>query len=274
MEDLLKVENLRVHFLSAAPDRFAVDDISFSVGRGEILGLVGESGSGKSVTAMSICGLLPWDNVNATGSVTIEGKDLLHSNEKTLLSYLGDELAVVFQSPMSSMNPVMKIGPQVEECLRIHKKNMKKAERKAKAIEALKMVELADPETVYNKYPHQLSGGQLQRVMIAAAIINEPQLLLADEPTTALDVTIQGQILDLLIKLNKEKNISVLFISHNLQVVRKLCSRVIVMKRGKIVEQGNVEDIFHNPQHEYTKELIAAIPDRSHRLVDEVNYGK
>lgn len=266
MEELLKIEDLRIHFLDAAPERYAVDGISFSMARGEILGLVGESGSGKTVTAMSICGLLPRDNVDAKGTITLDGKDLLHSDEKTLLTYLGDELAVVFQEPMSSMNPVMKIGPQVEEALRIHTK-LSKAERKRKAIEALEMAELSDPETVYNKYPHQLSGGQLQRVMIAAAIINEPQLLLADEPTTALDVTIQGQILNLLIKLNREKNISILFISHNLQVVRKLCSRVIVMKRGKIVENGNVEDVFLHPQHDYTKELIAAIPDRSRRLI-------
>ncbi|MCQ2557554.1 MAG: ABC transporter ATP-binding protein [Oscillospiraceae bacterium] len=263
---MLKIEDLRIHFLDAAPERYAVDGISFSMARGEILGLVGESGSGKTVTAMSICGLLPRDNVDAKGTVTLDGKDLLHSDEKTLLTYLGDELAVVFQEPMSSMNPVMKIGPQVEEALRIHTK-LSKAERKRKAIEALEMAELSDPETVYNKYPHQLSGGQLQRVMIAAAIINEPQLLLADEPTTALDVTIQGQILNLLIKLNRDKNISILFISHNLQVVRKLCSRVIVMKRGKIVENGNVEDVFLHPQHDYTKELIAAIPDRSRRLI-------
>ena len=266
MEELLKIEDLRIHFLDAAPDRYAVDGISFSMARGEILGLVGESGSGKTVTAMSICGLLPRDNVDAKGTVTLDGKDLLHSDEKTLLTYLGDELAVVFQEPMSSMNPVMKIGPQVEEALRIHKK-LSKAERKRRALEALEMAELSDPEVVYNKYPHQLSGGQLQRVMIAAAIINEPQLLLADEPTTALDVTIQGQILNLLIKLNREKNISILFISHNLQVVRKLCSRVIVMKRGKIVENGDVEDVFLHPQHDYTKELIAAIPDRSRRLI-------
>lgn len=266
MSDLLKIENLRVHFLKAAPDRFAVDGISLTMYKGEILGLVGESGSGKTVTAMSICGLLPRNILTVEGSITLDGKDLLHSDEKTLRSYQGDELSVVFQEPMSSMNPVMKIGQQVEESLRVHTK-LSKSERKMKALDALRAAELNDPETVYNKYPHQLSGGQLQRVMIAAAIINEPQLLIADEPTTALDVTIQGQILELLKKLNREKKISILFISHNLQVVRKLCDRVAVMQRGKIVEEGMVEDVFLAPKHDYTKKLIAAIPDRKHRLI-------
>ena len=167
---------------------------------------------------------------------------------------------------MTSLDPVMRIGPQVEESLRFHTK-LSAAERKARALEAMAMAELPEPETLYRKYPHELSGGMLQRVMIAAAIISRPQLLLADEPTTALDVTIQAQILQLLRKLNAEQGMAILFISHNLQVVRRLCSRVAVMQRGYIVEEGLVEDIFRAPQHDYTRRLIAAIPTRDKKLI-------
>jgi len=164
------------------------------------------------------------------------------------------------------MNPVMRIGPQVEECLRVHTK-LTKAERKARALEAMDWAELNDPESVYNKYPHELSGGMLQRAMIAAAIIGKPRLLLADEPTTALDVTIQAEILELLKRLNREHNMAILLISHNLHVVRKLCTRVAVMQRGKLVEDRPVEDVFNAPGHEYTKRLIAAIPTRDRKLI-------
>ena len=266
MAEILSVKDLRVHFHNAAPDRFAVNGISFSINEGEIVGLVGESGSGKSVTAMCISGLLPPRKAERDGSITLDGSEIFRCSEGELLDILGEELGIVFQEPMTSMNPVMKIGPQVEESLRIHTK-LSKSERKQRALEALEMAELPDPERVYNKYPHELSGGMLQRVMIAAAIISRPKLLLADEPTTALDVTIQAQILELLKKLNRQNNMAVLLISHDLHVVRKLCSRVIVMKRGKIVEEGPVEEIFRNPKHEYTKALIAAIPTRDKKLI-------
>ena len=266
MAEILSVKDLRVHFHNAAPDRFAVNGISFSINEGEIVGLVGESGSGKSVTAMCISGLLPPRKAERDGSITLDGSEIFRCSEGELLDILGEELGIVFQEPMTSMNPVMKIGPQVEESLRIHTK-LSKSERKQRALEALEMAELPDPERVYNKYPHELSGGMLQRVMIAAAIISRPKLLLADEPTTALDVTIQAQILELLKKLNWQNNMAVLLISHDLHVVRKLCSRVIVMKRGEIVEEGPVEEIFHNPKHEYTKALIAAIPTRDKKLI-------
>ena len=266
MADILKIENLRVHFKDAAPDRFAVDGVSLSIREGEMVGLVGESGSGKTVTAMSISGLLPKEKAEFSGSITLDGKEIFDCPDADILGLLGDEIGIVFQEPMTSMNPVMKIGPQVEECLRIHTK-LSKEQRKARALEAMTGAELDDVETVYNKYPHQLSGGMLQRVMIAAAIISKPKLLVADEPTTALDVTIQAEILELLERLNRDHGMAILLISHNLRVVRKLCTRVAVMKRGKIVEDRPVEDVFRQPEHDYTKNLLAAIPSRDKRLV-------
>ena len=266
MADILKIENLRVHFKDAAPDRFAVDGVSLSIREGEMVGLVVESGSGKTVTAMSISGLLPKEKAEFSGSITLDGKEIFDCPDADILGLLGDEIGIVFQEPMTSMNPVMKIGPQVEECLRIHTK-LSKEQRKERALEAMTWAELDDVETVYNKYPHQLSGGMLQRVMIAAAIISKPKLLVADEPTTALDVTIQAEILELLERLNRDHGMAILLISHNLRVVRKLCTRVAVMKRGKIVEDRPVEDVFRQPEHEYTKNLLAAIPSRDKRLV-------
>lgn len=266
MAELLNVQNLRVRFRDAAPDRFAVDGLSFSMEEGEIVGLVGESGSGKTVTAMSISGLLPRNQVQTSGSITLDGSEIFRCSDAELRDILGEELGVVFQEPMTSMNPVIRIGPQVEECLRVHTK-LSRTERKARALEALEWAELSEPGTVYRKYPHELSGGMLQRVMIAAAIISRPKLLLADEPTTALDVTIQAQILELLKKLNREHGMAILLISHNLHVVRKLCTRVLVMQRGKLVEDRPVEEIFRHPEHEYTRKLIAAIPTRDKKLI-------
>ncbi len=266
MGDILNIRGLRVHFHNAAPDRFAVDGIDLRMPEGEILGLVGESGSGKTVTAMAVCGLLPKKSAEVQGSVTLDGHEILQCSEREMRSLQGSMVNVVFQEPMSSMNPTMKIGPQVEEALRVHTR-LRRAERRARALEAMAQVELPSPEALYDKYPHELSGGMLQRAMIAAAIINRPKLLLADEPTTALDVTIQAQILELLQKLNRETGMSILFISHNLHVVRKLCTQVAVMQRGHIVEENTVEGIFAGPQHEYTKMLLNSIPGRDRRLV-------
>ncbi len=266
MSEILRVRDLKVHFHTAAPDRFAVNGVSFSMAPGELLGLVGESGSGKTVTAMCISGLLPRKQAAVSGSITLDGREIFHCSERELREIQGDELAVVFQEPMTSMNPVYPIGPQVEESLRVHTK-LSAAQRKARALEAMDLAELPDPEKLYRKYPHELSGGMLQRVMIAAAIISRPKLLLADEPTTALDVTIQGQILDLLKKLNREQGTAIMLISHDLHVVRRLCTRVAVMQRGKLVEEGEVEQVFRTPRHEYTRSLIAAIPTRERRLV-------
>ena len=256
---MLEVKDLHVRFHNR--DRDAVGGISFGIADGEILGLVGESGSGKTVTAMSIAGLLPRKQWTYSGDILLNGQDLLHADRSLLRKLHGREIGVVFQEPMSSMDPLMKIGEQVGEVLRIHTALSAK-ERKAKVLQAMEAVELNDVEKVYRSYPHELSGGMLQRAMIAAAIVIEPSLLLLDEPTTALDVTIQAQILELLRRLNRELGISMLFISHNLKVVRKLCGRVAVMQRGVLVETGDTEQVYTNPQHPYTKHLIEAIPSR------------
>ena len=256
---MLGIKDLRVRFHDA--DHDAVRGISLTVADGEIMGLVGESGSGKTVTAMVVSGLLPRKRADVSGQVLLDGKDLLALDGAAMRKRQGCAISVVFQEPMSAMNPVMRIGPQVEEALRVHTK-LSAEERKERALQALRDVDLADAEAIYEKYPHQMSGGMLQRAMIAAAIISRPKLLLADEPTTALDVTIQAQILELLRRLNREMGMSVLFISHNLNVVRKLCTRVAVMEKGHIVETGPTEQVFHDPQADYTRRLIAAIPTR------------
>ena len=256
---MLEVRDLHVKFHNR--DREAVAGVSFTIRDGEILGLVGESGSGKSVTAMSIAGLLPRKKCEYRGDILVDGEDMLHADRALLRKVQGCKIGVVFQEPMSAMDPLMKVGKQVEEVLTVHT-DMSPEERKRRAIQALTDVELPDPEAVYDKYPHELSGGMLQRSMIAAAIISRPSLLLLDEPTTALDVTIQAQILKLLEKLNKKHSMSMLFISHNLNVVRKLCKRVAVMQKGVIVEEGRTDDVFFRPQHPYTKHLIECIPAR------------
>ena len=256
---MLEIKDLRVRFHDA--DHDAVRGISLTVADGEIMGLVGESGSGKTVTAMVVSGLLPRKRADVSGQVLLDGKDLLALDGAAMRKRQGCAISVVFQEPMSAMNPVMRIGPQVEEALRVHTK-LSAEERKERALQALRDVDLADAEAIYEKYPHQMSGGMLQRAMIAAAIISRPKLLLADEPTTALDVTIQAQILELLRRLNREMGMSVLFISHNLNVVRKLCTRVAVMEKGHIVETGPTEQVFHDPQADYTRRMIAAIPTR------------
>ena len=259
---MLEIRDLHVKFHTR--DREAVAGISLTIEDGEILGLVGESGSGKSVTAMSVAGLLPRRQCAYRGEILLDGRDLLYADRRELRKLQGKEIGVVFQEPMTAMNPLMKIGTQVEETLLLHTK-LSPQERKAAALRALDAVELPNPEEVYNKYPHELSGGMLQRAMIAAAIVSKPRLLLLDEPTTALDVTIQAQILELLQKLNQELGMSMLFISHNLNVVRKLCRRVAVMQRGVLVEEGDTQQVFHNPHHDYTKRLIAAIPTRKRK---------
>lgn len=260
---MLEIRDLHVKFHTR--DREAVAGISLTIHDGEILGLVGESGSGKSVTAMSVAGLLPRKQCAYSGEILLDGVELLHADRSVLRKVQGKDIGVVFQEPMSAMDPLMKIGRQVEEVLRIHTQ-LSREERKRLALEALEAVELPDPAAVYEKYPHELSGGMLQRVMIAAAIVSRPKLLLADEPTTALDVSVQAEILALLKKLNRESGMAIMLISHDLHVVRKLCSRVAVMQRGKLVEDRPVEDIFRNPQHPYTQQLIAAIPGRDRHL--------
>jgi len=262
---MLEIKDLHVKFHTR--DREAVGGVSLTLRDGEILGLVGESGSGKSVTAMSVAGLLPRRQCDYSGQVLLDGAELLHTHRDFLRKVQGKDIGVVFQEPMSCMDPLMKVGEQVGEVLRLHT-NLDKTDRYFVAVEALREAELPDPEAVYDKYPFQLSGGMLQRAMIAAAVICRPKLLLLDEPTTALDVTIQAQILELLKKLNREHGISMLFISHNLNVVRKLCGRVAVMQRGKLVEEGPTDQVWNHPSHEYTRQLIAAIPTRERRKED------
>ena len=259
---MLEIRDLHVKF--HVRSREAVAGVSLTIQDGEILGLVGESGSGKSVTAMSVAGLLPRRQCDYSGQVLLDGVDLLHAPRAELRKVQGKNIGVVFQEPQSCMDPLMKIGSQVEEVLCLHT-HMDRAERRKLALEALAAVELPDPEAVYEKYPHQLSGGMCQRAMIAAAIVARPKLLLLDEPTTALDVTIQAQILELLKKLNRETGMSMLFISHNLAVVRKLCARVAVMQRGVLVEEGDTDQVFLHPREDYTKRLIAAIPTRNRK---------
>lgn len=259
---MLEIQDLHVKFHTRS--REAVAGVSLTIADGEILGLVGESGSGKSVTAMSVAGLLPRRSCDYSGQILLDGTDLLHADRSFLRTVQGKEIGVVFQEPMTSMDPLMKVGEQVGETLRLHT-TLSKEDRYWCAVNALHEVELPDPETVYHKYPHQLSGGMLQRAMIAAAVVCRPKLLLLDEPTTALDVTIQAQILDLLKKLNREHGISMLFISHNLNVVRKLCTRVAVMQRGVVVEEGLTAEVYARPSHDYTRHLIAAIPTRTRK---------
>ena len=259
---MLEIRDLHVKFLGR--DREAVAGVSLSIRAGEILGLVGESGSGKTVTAMSVAGLLPRKQCDYSGEILLDGKELLHADRAELRNIQGREIGVVFQEPQSALDPLMKIGPQVEEVLRVHTK-LGREECRRQAVEAMAAVELPEAEAVYEKYPHQLSGGMLQRAMIAAAVIAKPKLLLLDEPTTALDVTIQAQILELLKRLNRESGVSMLFISHDLNVVRKLCGRVAVMQRGLLVEEGEAQEVFRHPRHPYTRRLIAAIPRRERK---------
>ena len=259
-EKLLEVKNLKTYFYTDEGVVKSVDDVSFDVEKGKTLGIVGESGSGKSMTAMAIAGLLRRHDMKKSGEILFEGTELLHAKRSLLRQYQGNDISMVFQEPMTSLNPVKRIGWQVEESLRLHRPEMTKQERYERAIESLRNVELDQPEKVYKQYPHELSGGMRQRVMIASAMICEPRLLIADEPTTALDVTIQLQIVKLLQRLNQEKKTSILFISHDLSLVKRLCHRIVVMNKGDIVEAGDTENIFYHPKDAYTKQLIDAIP--------------
>ena len=261
---MLEIKDLHVSFLEPEGDGEVIHGISLSMAAGELLGLVGESGSGKSVTALTVAGLLSRRKVRISGEVLFQGRDLLKCTRGELRKIQGKEIGMVFQEPMTSLDPLMKAGLQVEEVLRIHT-DLPAAERKARAIEIMGRVGLPRPEHYYEKYPHQLSGGQRQRTMIASALIANPALLLADEPTTALDVTVQAQIIELLKEINRDMGTGILFISHDLHVIRKLCTRVAVMYQGSIVETGPTEEVFNHPQDDYTKRLIAAIPTREKR---------
>ncbi len=264
---MLKVKELNIIFQDRGKPETAVKQLSFDMREGERIGIVGESGSGKTMTALAIAGLLMRKDVKKQGEILWEGKNILSFHNKELCQYRGKEMGMIFQEPMTSLNPVKKIGWQMEESLRIHEKFTKK-ERYERAIAQLMEVGLLDAKKVYHQYPHELSGGMRQRVMIGAALICNPKLMIADEPTTALDVTVQDQILQLLKKRNKEKKTGILFISHDLELVQKLCERVIVMHKGMIVEKGLAREVFTSPSHEYTKKLIASIPKVERRKGD------
>lgn len=265
MKDLLAIEHLSTHFHTPHGTIKAVDDVSLRVRAGEIVCIVGESGCGKSVTAMSVMGLVaePSGKV-AGGRIEFEGRNLLAMDKNELRTLRGHEMAMIFQEPMSSLNPVLPIGEQIMEPLIEHLKLSKKAAR-ARAIELIGQVGISRPEQIANAYPHELSGGMLQRIMIAIAISCGPKLLIADEPTTALDVTIQAQILDMLRRFKEESGMSILLITHDLGVVAEMADYVVVMYAGKVVEEGEVVELFTHPKHPYTKGLLRSKPIMNQR---------
>ena len=260
-EKLLEVKNLRVSYHTYAGEVQSVRGVSFTVNKGETVAVVGESGCGKSVTAKSIMRLIktPPAEIKEGSEIIFDGEDVLQFNEKRLCAYRGGEVAMVFQDALAALNPTMTVGNQIIENLRHHTKLSKK-EAKARAVELLRMVGIPQPESRVDQYPHEFSGGMRQRVMIAIALACEPKLLIADEPTTALDVTIQAQILELMNDLRKKLGMSIIMITHDLGVVAQMCEKIAVMYAGHIVEYGTTDEIFYNPQHEYTKGLINSIP--------------
>ncbi len=259
MAHLLEVENLQTHFPTRNGLVRAVDGVSFHVDPGELLGVVGESGCGKSITALSILRLIAPPGKIVGGEITFDGKNLLNLSEAEMRQIRGDDIAMIFQDPMTSLNPVFTVGEQIGEALRLHRKLSRKAARAA-AIEAMREVAIPDPARRLDDYPHQLSGGMRQRVMIAMALACDPKLLIADEPTTALDVTIQAQILELLNELRSHRELGVLLITHDLGVVAEVADRVAVMYTGRIVEESSVEELFARPKHPYTEGLLRSVP--------------
>lgn len=259
---VLEVQGLRTSFFSEGDEIPAVDNVDFHINEGEILGIVGESGCGKSVTSLSIMGLVPKPPGKIVGGkIIFNGEDLTQAKEKRMREIRGNEIAMIFQEPMTSLNPVFTIGNQLVEAIKIHHKSWSKQKARERSLEILKLVGLPRAEELMKEYPHQLSGGMRQRVMIAMAMVCGPKVLIADEPTTALDVTIQAQILGLMKRLNNELNTAIMLITHDLGVVAEVCQRVVVMYSGKVVEEGTVHTIFKNPKHPYTIGLIKSIPD-------------
>jgi peptide/nickel transport system ATP-binding protein len=256
---LLEVSGLRTSFATRAGVVRAVTGVDFSIARGEVLGLVGESGCGKSVTSLSILGLVARPGRVEAGTVRFDGRDLVTLPEPELRKVRGDRIAMIFQQPTSSLNPVMQVGDQIGEVLELHR-NMKRRAAHDRVLELMRLVGIPDPERRIRAYPHEMSGGMAQRVMIAMALACEPELLIADEPTTALDVTIQAQILDLMRTLQRETGTAIILITHDLGVVAEMCDRVAVMYAGEIVEQTDVRTLFASPQHPYTRGLIASVP--------------
>jgi oligopeptide/dipeptide ABC transporter ATP-binding protein len=267
-EALLEVKNLRTSFFTSDGVVHAVDNVSFNVRRGEAVALVGESGCGKSVTAASIMRLVATPGKITAGEIRFKGRDLASYSERDMRNVRGNDIAMVFQEPMTSLNPVFKIGAQVSEAIRLHRK-VSKREAWEIAGDMLELVSIPDPRKRLDDYPHQLSGGMRQRVMIAMALSCNPELLIADEPTTALDVTIQAQIMELLASLQKKLGLAILLITHDLGVVAEFCERVIVMYTGRVVEEAPVRELFANPAHPYTRGLLKSLPGVARTIADD-----
>jgi oligopeptide transport system ATP-binding protein len=259
-EKLLEVDNLQVSFFTPVGEVKAVGGISYNLGYGEVMGIVGESGSGKSVGAFALMGILDEPGKITGGLIKFEGRNILECTNRELEQIRGNRISMIFQNPMDSLNPVYTVGNQMAGVLRKHNPEISAAQAREKALEMLRLVGITNPERRLNQYPFELSGGMCQRVMIAMGLICEPQLLIADEPTTALDVTIQAQILELIKAVKERTNMAVIFITHNLAVIAEVCDKVSVMDGGYIVEQGSVEDIFYKPCHPYTKGLLRSMP--------------
>ena len=266
---LLEVKNLAVEFDVVAGSARVLDDISFSINPGKTLGIVGESGCGKSMMALSIMGLTPTPPGNITnGSIIFDNEDLLKANAKRMREIRGNDISMIFQEPMTSLNPVFSVGEQIAEGIRLHE-NLNPKAAWLKAVEMIRVVGIPEPEMRAKNYPHQMSGGMRQRIMIAMALACNPRVLIADEPTTALDVTVQAQIFDLLIDLQKENDTAIILITHDMGVIAQMCDHVAVMYAGRIIETGTTEDILSNPRHPYTKGLISCVPHLEENPGDE-----
>ena len=264
MSRLLEVRDLRTSFFTDAGEVRAVNGISFNLDRGKVLGIVGESGSGKSVTAYSILQILAETGKIVGGSIKLDGEELVNAGENVMRTVRGNKVSIIFQDPMTSLNPTYSIGHQLTEAIRLHTPR-NRHQAKERALEMLRLVNVNEPEKRLKQYPHELSGGMRQRVMIAMALACEPDILIADEPTTALDVTIQAQILELMKSLQEELGMAIIMITHDLGVVAQMCDEVIVMYAGSICEQGTADEIFYNPRHEYTKGLMKSIPSTANK---------
>jgi len=257
---LLDIRNLKVSFFTPAGEVKALNDVSFSMKKGDVLGIVGESGSGKSVTAYSLMGLVPYPGRIVSGTIDFDGHRVNEMTERQLRAMRGNEVSMIFQDPMTSLNPLFTIGNQIMEAIMLHS-GMRKADARTRIEELLTLVGINEPRKRMRQYPHELSGGMRQRVMIAMALACNPKLLIADEPTTALDVTTQAQILELMLELKQKIDMSVIMITHDLGIVSAMCDKIAVMYAGQIIEYGTTDDIFYRPSHEYTKGLLASIPN-------------
>ena len=259
LEPLLEVRDLRVAISGREEERLAVADIDFNVSRGEILGLVGESGSGKSMSMLAVMGLLP-SGMRASGSIRFKGQEILGLPERHMRRLRGGRIAMIFQDPMTALNPVLTVGAQITEAITLHNRSLSSRELRCRAIELMELVAIPAPEKRFDQYPHEFSGGMRQRVVIAIAVANDPDLLIADEPTTALDVTIQAQIVDILNKLRREKGVAIALITHDLGLVAGLADRIAILYAGRIAESGKIDAVFKRPRHPYTAGLLAAVP--------------